>query len=356
MANAHKHHETSASRVLMHQDQWTGMPPEGQKIWDRLLGEDKAGILKKKPTSNPPKLLCTFYNQKPNSIMANVHELDYGEQGTNAEDDTDATGVEDTSPPDDEAQMLHAFLASPKNDALPADLHNVLSTSSKCTANKPRQANTYLTYTVGKHRADKPGALIDRGASRGVAGSDMHVIKTTHCAVNVRGVSDHQVTDVKIVTAGGIVQTQHGPVLAIFHQYAHLGTGKTIHSSIQLKEFGLQVDKTPIQVPHRRQHIKTPDGYMHPIQIKDGLPYVSLRLYTHTEWETLPHVIWTHDSDWDPAVFHHEFDEGGDEWYHARMDHTKNTHRTLIDKFGSYHKQQPIVVEEHFVAAVLDEG
>ena len=83
MANAHKHREMSASRVLTHQDQWTGMQPEGQKIWDQLLGEDEATILKKKPTSNPPKPLCTFYNQKPNSIMANAHQLDYGEQGTN---------------------------------------------------------------------------------------------------------------------------------------------------------------------------------------------------------------------------------------------------------------------------------
>ena len=142
MANAHKHHEMSASHVLTHQDQWTGMQPEGQKIWDQLLGEDKAVILKKKPTSNPPKPLCTFYNQKPNSIMANAHQLDYGEQGTNAEDDTVTTGVEDMSPSDDEA--------SHENDASPADLSNVLLTSSKRAADEPRQANTRLTYTVGK--------------------------------------------------------------------------------------------------------------------------------------------------------------------------------------------------------------
>ena len=173
----------------------------------------------------------------------------------------------------------------------PADLRNVLSTSSKRAADKPRQANTHLTYTVGKHRADKPGALIDHGANGGVAGADVRIIETTHRAVNVQGVSDHQVTDLKIVTAGGVVQTQHGPVIAIFHQYAHLGTGKTIHLSVQLEEFGLQVDEKPVRVPGGLQRIKTPDGYVHPIQIKDGLPYVSLRPYTDTEWETLPHVV-----------------------------------------------------------------
>ena len=196
-------------------------------------------------------------------IMANAHQLDYGEQGTGIEDDT--TNMEATGPPDDEAQTLHAFLTSRGNDASPADLRNVLSTSSKHAVDKPRQANTHLTYTVGKHRADKPGALINSGANSGVAGADVRVIETMHRAVNVQGVSDHQVTDLKIVTAGGVVQMQHGPVIAIFHQYAHLGTGKTIHLSIQLKEFGLQVDEKPVRVPGGLQRIKTPDGYVHPI-------------------------------------------------------------------------------------------
>ena len=334
MANARKHREMSARRVLMHQDQWTGMPPEGQKIWDQVLGEDKAAILKKKPTSNLPKPSRTFYNREPNSIMANDHQLDYGEQGTNAEDDTVTAGIEDMSPLDDEAQMLQAH----ENDASLADLCNVLWTSPKRAADKPRQANTRLTYTVGKCRTDKQGALIDQGANRGVAGADVRVIKMTHRAVNVQGVSDHQVTDLKIVTAGGIVQTQHGPVIVIFHQYAHLGTGKTIHSSFQLGEFGLEVDKTPIQLPRGLQRIKTPDGFVHAIQIKGGLPYVSLCPYTDMEWETLPHVNWTRNSDWDPAVFHHKFDEGSDEWYDALTDHTKNPHGELFDEFGNYCK------------------
>ena len=229
--------------------------------------------------------------------MANAHQLDYGEQGTNAEDDTDNTGIAEMSPPDDEAQALHVSLASCENDASPADLHNVLLTSSIRDADKPHQANTHLTYTLGKRQAVQHGALIDRGANGGVAGADVHVIKTTHRAVNVQGVSVHQATDLKIVTAGGIVRTQHGPVIAIFHQYAHLGTEKTIHSSFQLEEFGLELDKTPIQLPRGLQCIKTPDGYVHPIRIKSGLPYVSLHLYTDMEWETLPHINWTRDSD-----------------------------------------------------------
>ena len=205
------------------------MSPQGQKIWDQLPEEDKAVILKKAPISNSTKPSCSSIRRKPNSrkvnihktsvydfIMANAHQLDHGEQDADAEDD--APDVEAVSPPEDEAQTLHAFLASHGNDASPADLCNALSTSSKRAADKPHQANMHLTYSVGKHRADKPGALIDRGANGGVAGADVCVIEMTHHAINIQGVSDHQVTDLKIVTAGSVVQTQHGPVIAIFHQ------------------------------------------------------------------------------------------------------------------------------------------
>ena len=74
MANAHKCHEMSANRVLMHHDQWTGVSPEGQKIWDQLLEEDKAVILKKMPTPNPTKPSCSLNHQKPNSCKVNVHK------------------------------------------------------------------------------------------------------------------------------------------------------------------------------------------------------------------------------------------------------------------------------------------
>ena len=62
MANAHEWRKMSANRVLMHQDQWTGMSPEGQKIWEQLSEEDKAVILKKKPTPNSTKPSHPFNN------------------------------------------------------------------------------------------------------------------------------------------------------------------------------------------------------------------------------------------------------------------------------------------------------
>ena len=148
LANAHKLREMSANHVLMHRDQWTGVSPEGQKIWDQLSEEDKAVILKKMPTSSSTNPSHSTIRREPNShkvnihetsvydfIMANAHQLDYGEQGTDVEDDT--SDVEATGPPDDKAQTLHAFLASRGNDASPADLCNVLSTSPNVLQTSP---------------------------------------------------------------------------------------------------------------------------------------------------------------------------------------------------------------------------
>ena len=66
--------------------------------------------------------------------MANAHQFDYGEPDTDVEDDNMSVEVDSTL---DQALTLHAFLASHGNDASPADLRSVLSTSSKRTADKP---------------------------------------------------------------------------------------------------------------------------------------------------------------------------------------------------------------------------
>ena len=55
------------------------------------------------------------------------------------------------------------------------------------------------------------------------------------------------------------------------------------------------------------------------------------------EWEMLPHIHWTRDSDWDPAIFNHEFGDNDDEWDDPVMDH-----RDLFDKVGNYRNRQGV--------------
>ena len=162
LANAHKRHEMSANHVLMHRDQWTGVSPEGQKIWDQLSEEDNAVILKKAPISNLMKPSRSSIRWKPNSrkvnihetsvydfIMANVHQLDHGEQGADAEDDP--PDVEAASPPEDEAQTLHEMIPRRLTSAMYCpQVRSVLQTSPvKPTRTSPTVwANTELTSLV----------------------------------------------------------------------------------------------------------------------------------------------------------------------------------------------------------------
>ena len=145
--------------------------------------------------------------------------------------------VADTT--DDSPNPLLAFLMSWGDSASMGNLRNTLSLTSNLAAKlKPPQkcqakfAN--LTYDVGKHRTTHPGALIDRGANGGIIGNDACIITETSRVVYIQGIWDNQVTDLKIASAGSVVDSLHGPVIAILHKYAHIGSGKSIYSSIQL--------------------------------------------------------------------------------------------------------------------------
>ena len=145
--------------------------------------------------------------------------LDYGEAPDDAKDDVVENKVDESN--DEESQTMHAFLASHGNNSSPADIRNVLLTLSKRAPSKllkDCQANAHITCTMDKHPMDKPRSLIDRGANGGVAGADIRVISPTHRAINVQDISEHQVTNLKILTAGGVVQIQKGPVITIFNQ------------------------------------------------------------------------------------------------------------------------------------------
>jgi hypothetical protein len=102
------------------------------------------------------------------------------------------------------------------------------------------------------------------------------------------------------VTDGAVVKTQCGEVSVILHQYAYTGKGKTIYSSGQLEWYKQEVDDKPIKVGGK-QCIKTLGGYVIPLDVKSGLPYVKMRLYTNKEWDSLPHVVLTGDGNWNPC-------------------------------------------------------
>ena len=118
------------------------------------------------------------------------------------------------------------------------------------------------------------------------------------------------------------------------HQYTYTGMGKSIHSCAQLEAHKQTVHDKPLKVGGK-QRIETLDGYIIPLNIQSGLPYMSMRPYTDTEWDNLPHVILTDDTDWDPPVIDCEL-EDGKEWFDAMQDLPDIVPDSLFDDVGDY--------------------
>jgi hypothetical protein len=77
------------------------------------------------------------------------------------------------------------------------------------------------------------------------------------------------------------------------------------------------------------------DGYVIPLDIKSGLPYVKMRPYTDAEWDVLPHVILTGDIDWNPSVLDHDLADD-EQWYDAMSDFPEALRGSPFDAEGNY--------------------
>ena len=93
--------------------------------------------------------------------------------------------------------------------------------------------------------------------------------------VNIQGIDNHRINEIPIVATGGIINTQKGPVIAIMYQYAYAGKGKSIHSCAQLEAHKQTVhDKS--KKMGGKQRIETLDGYIIPLNVRSGLPYMTI--------------------------------------------------------------------------------
>ena len=140
-------------------------------------------------------------------------------------------------------------------------------------------------------------SLVDMGANGGVVGSDVRVIEThTDRKVHIRGIDNHQISAIPLVTVGGVNTTIAGEVIVIMHQHACHGNIKTTYYSPPIENCKNIVDDHSIKVSGG-QHITTLDKCKIPMSIRGALPYMTLCLYTDKEWSPLPHVMLTSEID-----------------------------------------------------------
>jgi len=162
------------------------------------------------------------------------------------------------------------------------------------------------------------GSLIDRGANCGVWGSEGRVLNGSRTEkADVSGLLGHTVTDMPVGTVACKVQSNKGPIIAIFHQYLLSGEGSTIHSCLQLEAYGHHVeDQVGPMWGGVERHLRTKDGFMIPLTVSNGLVHMEMSDYDESEFEKLPHVTMTSEGLWDPTQFDRkfcEFEDGEDD-------------------------------------------
>ena len=137
-----------------------------------------------------------------------------------------------------------------------------------------RSINHHFTYHVAQVSQAKHGSLVDRGASGGLAGSDVTILSRSSTKCNVTGIDSHDLQGLDVVQRAALVKTNHSIVNLIMNVYACYGKGHTIHSFGQIEWFKNSVDDRSVQVGGK-QRICTIDGYVtefrQPLQVQSHL-------------------------------------------------------------------------------------
>ena len=195
-------------------------------IWETLSESTKQMIIEhnKKVKLNNPTPYPSGSKTKPNPTLGKptptpkqVHQ--------HSQDEPTEEPPSDTS----NQTLVNQCLADSGID--PTDIQNVMSVSY---ANRhisshasSRQIQAHQRYVFARVNQSNHH-LINRGANGGLAGADMRVIRTTPRKINIVGIDDHELTGLNVVTAAALLDTQKGPIIGVFHEYAHLGKGNGV--------------------------------------------------------------------------------------------------------------------------------
>ena len=304
------------------------------KIWETLSESTKQMIIEhnKKVKLNNPTPYSSGSKTKPNPTLGKPTSAPQQVHQHSQDESTEA------SPPDTPTQTLvNKCLAESGID--PTDIHNVMSVShakrSISSHDSSRKIHIHQRYVFTQVNQSNHH-LIDRGANGGLAGADMRVIHTTPRKINIVGIDDHELTGLNVVTAVALLDTQKGPIIGIFHEYAPLGKGKSIHASGQMEWFNCQVDDRS-KIVGGAQRIETSEGYVIPLSIESGFVYMhTIRIPTDQDLQNYPHVFLTSPDIWDASVLDHEITPSLLEDINQHSDDSL-LQDSIFDEYGDLH-------------------
>ena len=303
-------------------------------IWETLPESTKQMIIEhnKKVKLNNPTPYPSGSKTKPNPTLGKstptpkqVHQ--------HSQDEPTEESPSDTST----QTLVNKCLAESGID--PTDIQNVMSVShAKRTISShdsSRQIQTHQRYVFARVNQSNHH-LIDRGANGGLAGADMRVIHTTPRKINIVGIDDHELTGLNVVTAAALLDTQKGPIIGVFHEYAHLGKGRSIDAAGQMEWFNCQVDDRS-KIVGGPQQIETSEGYVIPLSIESGLVYMhTIRIPTDQDLQNYSHVFFTSPDIWDASVLDHEITPSLLEDINQHSDDSL-LQDSIFDEYGDLH-------------------
>ena len=139
-----------------------------------------------------------------------------------------------------------------------------------------------------------------------------------------------------MVTAAALLDTQKGPIIGGFHEYAHLGKGRSIHAAGQMEWFNCQVDDRS-KIVGGVQRIETSEGYVIPLSIESGLVYMhSIRIPTDQDLQNYPHVFFASPDIWDASVLDHKITPSLLEDINQHSDDSL-LQDSIFDEYGDLH-------------------
>ena len=219
-------------------------------------------------------------------------------------------------------------------------------------------ANMASTYHISRHFASSYGSLVDRGANGDLAGADVNVLERTGWKVSATGIDDHELRGLDILTCVALIQTNHGKVNMLMHEYAYYGRGNTIHSPFQIEWFNNTCDDESHHVGGR--HIITIfDGCAPPLQCRSGLMYMSiLGKPADQDIDQYLHVLLTSPHERGPSVLDHSHPiiHGYPSWapdpsprdqHDPRIDECVNIHHGTIHTLSILSHTSNIFVKKH---------
>ena len=203
--------------------------------------------------------------------------------------------------------------------------------SSEKTRTKTGGRTQYRINLNSHSRKSLWSALIDGGANGGIAGNDASKVAGAGIYIDPCGVDDHTVSNLELITAGAVVESQVGPIIIIMNQHARMIDGKSIHSSGQMAHYKVIVNEKSFNVTGEVPYIELFDRYRIPLSTINGLAYMKQRTFTKDEWDTLPHVPITSDAPWDPKVLDHA---PPIKWYKEQPQTLKLIEESIFDQHG----------------------